>query len=243
MRPPAHWLLPGSDFPPVDTANAEGVVAVGGDYGWRRLLRAYVRGIFPWSNPDDPPIWWSPDPRYVILPDDVRVRRSMRPYVNQRRFRVTYDTHFAEVMEACRTSPRQGEAVGSWITDELTAGFRELHARGYAHSVEAWTAAGELAGGLYGVGVGRVFCGESMFTRVSNASKYAFLHLARNLRRRGYWLIDCQLPTAHLASLGAVAVSRREFTRAMALNTREPTDRGPWTNLMTDDALDDRVEG
>lgn len=241
MRPPAHWLPPGADFPPVDSATDEGVVAVGGDYSWPRLLHAYRRGIFPWSNPTDPPIWWSPDPRYVILPAEVRLRRSMRPYVNQRKFRVAYDTRFDDVMEACRTSPRQGRQVGSWITDELLAGFRDLHAEGYAHSVEAYTPAGELAGGLYGVGIGRVFCGESMFTRVSNASKYAFLHLARNLRRRGYWLIDCQLPTAHLASLGAVGVSRREFTRVMARNVDEPTDRGPWTELMTDDALDDQV--
>ena len=241
MRPPNKWLPPGADFPPVDTATAEGVVAVGGDYSWPRLLRAYERGIFPWSNPDDPPIWWSPDPRYVILPDEVRIRRSMRPYVNQRRFRVSYDTHFAEVMEACRTSPRQGRQVGSWITRELFDGFRDLHARGFAHSVEVWTPDGELAGGLYGVALGRVFCGESMFTRRSNASKYGFIHLARNLRRRGYWLIDCQLPTAHLASLGAVGVRRSEFAALMARNASEPTDRGVWTELMTDEALDDEV--
>jgi len=180
------WLAPGADFPSVEQAATNGMLAVGGDYSWQRLHRAYTLGIFPWSNPDDPILWWSPDPRYVLYPEHLRIHRSMRPYINQRRFRVTYDTRFAEVVEACSQSPRQGKDVGTWISTELAQGYTELHRQGFAHSVEVWDAEGHLVGGLYGVAIGRVFCGESMFTRASNASKYGFIHLVKNLIARGY---------------------------------------------------------
>lgn len=235
------WLSPGGAFPDPSRADARGILAVGGDYAPERLLAAYRRGIFPWSSVGDPIVWWSPDPRYVLFPDELVVQRSMRPYLNQRRFRVTYDTHFREVIVACAHSPRGGEQVGTWITADLARGYAALHDRGYAHSVEVWTEDGELAGGLYGVAIGRVFCGESMFTRVSNASKYAFIHLVKNLRRRGYWLVDCQMPTAHLAGLGAQSIPRDEFVALLTRNDAEPTDVGPWTDLMNDDALEDKL--
>lgn len=228
-------------FPDVELATPQGMLAVGGDYSWQRLVLAYSKGIFPWSGPEEPIVWWSPDPRYVIFPDKLKVKRSMRPYINNRRFRVTYDTHFAEVIEACRHSPRQGEKVGSWITDELMDGYIRLHKEGFAHSVEVWNDKGDLVGGLYGVGIGNVFCGESMFSRVSNASKYALIHLVKNLRRRDYWLIDCQMATEHLISLGAEPISRREFSRTLSQNDLDDTDRGKWTELFTDDALDDKL--
>ncbi len=233
------WLVPGADFPDPERADAQGILAAGGDYSPARLLDAYRRGIFPWSSVGDPIVWWSPNPRFVLYPDELVVRRSMRPYLNQRRFRVTYDTHFREVIVACAKSPRGGEQVGTWITGPLARGYAALHDRGYAHSVEVWTPDGELAGGLYGVAIGKVFCGESMFTNVSNASKYAFIHLVKNLRRRGYWLIDCQMPTDHLLGLGGASIPRRTFTEVLRRNERESGDVGPWTDLMSDDALDD----
>ncbi len=232
-----QWVRPVLDFPNVEQANELGMLAVGGDFSWQRLLLAYTRGIFPWSNPDEPIIWWSPDPRYVIYPEDLRIKRSMRPYLNQRRFGVSYDTCFAEVIDACMHSPRQGQQVGSWIGEDLKRGYIDLHKAGFAHSAEVWDQDGQLVGGLYGVAVGKVFCGESMFTRVNNASKYGFIHLVKNLQARGYWLIDCQMPTPHLTSLGAVAISRREFTRTLESNQHEPTDRGAWTGLLSDAAL------
>ena len=226
-----QWLRPGEDFPDVRLATPEGMLAVGGDFSWRRLHRAYSLGIFPWSNPEDPIIWWSPDPRFVLYPADLKVQRSMRPYLNQGKFRVSYDTRFREVITACQGSPRQGRDVGTWISDELLEGYVALHEQGFAHSVEVWDAQGDLVGGLYGVALGRVFCGESMFARASNASKYGFIRLVQDLERRGYWLIDCQMPTPHLASLGAAAIPRSEFVRTLALNRSEPTDRGSWSEL------------
>lgn len=238
---PVYWLNQRLAFPDVESANPEGIVAVGGDYRWERILLAYREGIFPWSNVRDPILWWSPDPRFVLFPEDLRVQKSMRPSLRQRRFRVTYDTHFREVITACGEVPRGGQMVGTWISEALLEGYCELHGEGYAHSVEAWDADGRLVGGLYGVAIGRIFCGESMFALVPNASKYTFIHLVRNLRRRGYWLIDCQMKTDHLARFGASPIPRREYTRTLALNEAEPTDRGPWTNLMSDEALDDNT--
>ena len=226
-------------FPDIELASPQGMLAIGGDYDWQRLVLAYSKGIFPWSGPDEPIVWWSPDPRYVIFPDKLKVSKSMRPFINQRRFKVTYDTHFPEVIRACQQSPRGGQEVGSWITEELMDGYIDLHHRGFAHSVEVWSADGELVGGLYGVAIGKVFCGESMFSRASNSSKYGFIHLVKNLRRHNYWLIDCQMATSHLISLGAEPISRREFKQTLALNEAEETHVGSWTNLYTDAALDD----
>ncbi len=233
-----NWLSTRLAFPNVESATSEGIVAVGGDYRWERILLAYRLGIFPWSNTSDPIVWWSPDPRFVLFPDRLKVQKSMRSTIRQRRFGVSYDTHFRAVITACGLVPRGGEMVGTWISDALLEGYVALHEQGLAHSVEVWED-GTLVGGLYGVAIGRVFCGESMFALEPNASKYGFIHLVRNLRRRGYWLVDCQMPTPHLERFGAEPISRREYIRTLRLNDAEATDRGPWTTLMTDDALDD----
>ena len=234
-----QWIGRQLAFPDVETATDEGIVAVGGDYRWERLLLAYRSGIFPWGNRRDPPMWWSPDPRFVLYPEALRVQKSMRPLLHRRAFTVTYDTAFREVIVKCALTLRDGQP-GTWITPALAQGYVDLHDRGYAHSVEARDAGGRLVGGLYGVALGRIFCGESMFADVSNASKYAFIHLVRNLRRRGYWLVDCQMHTPHLERFGGEFVSRREFSRQVGLNAAEETERGSWTGAMTDDALDDR---
>lgn len=234
-----YWLHGKYDFPDVELANQDGILAIGGDFNWKRLQLAYSRGIFPWSNAEDPIVWWAPDPRYVIYTDELKIKRSMRPYLNQRKFKVTYDTCFREVITACMNSKRQGQQVGSWIYPELLEGYADLHKNGFAHSVEVWDQDGNLIGGLYGVAIGKIFCGESMFTTVSNASKYGFIHLAKNLKKRGYWLIDCQQPTQHLLSFGATGIRRKEFTRLLKLNQEEITDQGSWKTLMTDDALDE----
>ena len=224
-----HWIGRSLHFPNVEAANAEGVVAVGGDYHWRRLLLAYRSGIFPWSNDRDPIMWWAPDPRFVLYPERLRVQKSMRPLLNRGAFTVTYDTAFREVIVKCATVLRDGQP-GTWITPALARGYAELHDRGYAHSVEARDEDGKLVGGLYGVAIGRVFCGESMYADVPNASKYAFITLVRELERRGYWLVDCQMKTPHLARFGGEYVSRKEFTRVLERNAGEETDRGSWTS-------------
>ena len=176
----------------------------------------------------DPILWWSPDPRFVLYPERLRVQKSMRPLLNRRAFRLSYDTAFERVIRVCARSPRGGQPVGTWISEPLIAGYVGLHEAGYAHSVEAWDADGRLVGGLYGVAVGRIFCGESMFAVAPNASKYAFIQFVRDLERRGYALIDCQIPTEHLARFGAEAISRREYTRALARYAAEGSDQGSW---------------
>ena len=222
------WLGPDLSFPAVESATPDGLVAIGGDYRWQRILAAYVRGIFPWSNPRDPILWWSPDPRFVLYPDQLRIQKSMRSLLNRGAFRLSYDTAFERVIRACSDSPRGGEPVGTWISEALIRGYTDLHEQGFAHSVEAWDESGELVGGLYGVAIGRVFCGESMFAAAPNASKYAFIHLVRDLQARGYELIDCQMPTEHLARFGAEAISRREFVRTLERQDLGETERGKW---------------
>lgn len=201
-------------FPDVELAMREpdGLLAVGADLSVRTLLHAYRRGIFPWYGPGQPIIWWAPDPRLVLFPDELRVSRSLARTIRQGKFSVTLDTAFRAVVDAC-AAPRPSQS-GTWITPQMATAYTDLHAAGYAHSVECWDR-GELAGGLYGVAIGRVFFGESMFTRVSDASKVAFVTLVRQLQRRGYRLIDCQVYTSHLASLGARTIPRREFSRIL----------------------------
>lgn len=223
-----NWIGRRHAFPNVESANEDGVVAVGGDYHWERLLLAYRSGIFPWGNARDPIMWWAPDPRFVLEPAKLKVQKSMRPLLNRGAFRVTYDTAFREVIVKCALTLRDGQP-GTWITPALAEGYAELHDRGYAHSVEAWDDDGNLVGGLYGVALGRVFCGESMFADVANASKYAFITLVRELEQRGYWLVDCQMHTPHLERFGAEHISRREFTRLLERNRSEPTERGRWS--------------
>jgi leucyl/phenylalanyl-tRNA--protein transferase len=209
-----HAGQTGEAFPPAHQALAEpdGLLAMGGDLSPERLVRAYRAGIFPWYSEDQPILWWSPDPRWVLYPERAVASRSMAKLLRQGRFAFSFDQAFAQVIAAC-SQPRAG-AADTWITDEMQAAYGELHRLGVAHSVEAWQD-GCLVGGLYGVAVGRVFFGESMFHRASNASKAAFLHLLACLRQWGYALVDCQVHTAHLQSLGAEPIPRTHFLQLL----------------------------
>lgn len=196
-------------FPPPSYSEADGLLAVGGDLGPERLLLAYSSGIFPWFNEEDPILWWSPDPRYVIDPSEIKVSRRLEKTIRSGRFKVTIDSAFDDVVEGCAQRRRDG-GEGTWITGEMKDAYRRLFDLGYAHSIEAWYE-GSLAGGLYGVSLGRCFFGESMFFRVTDASKVAFVTIARLLESHNFELIDCQLPTEHLKSFGAYGVKREIF--------------------------------
>jgi leucyl/phenylalanyl-tRNA--protein transferase len=199
-------------FPPVELAleQPNGLLAAGGDLSPARLLEAYRHGIFPWFNEDDPILWWSPDPRMVLFPTEFKLSRTLRKTLRNGNYEVRTDTAFEQVMRAC-AAPRNGQA-GTWILEEMIAAYCELHRMGYAHSVETWMD-GELVGGLYGMAIGSMFYGESMFSRRTDASKIALAHLARQLERYGFGMIDCQMNTPHLASLGAREIPRDEFIR------------------------------
>ena len=209
------WLHPGDPFPPLEAALEEpdGLLAASEDLTPARLLAAYARGIFPWYSAGQPVLWWSPDPRMVLHTAEFKVSRSLRRVVQSARFEIRVDTAFDDVMRAC-AAPRTDHG-GTWITDAVRAGYGALHRQGYAHSVESWRE-GELVGGLYGVAIGRMFFGESMFARQTDASKVALAHLVRQLRAWEFPLIDCQQQTAHLGSLGARPISRDEFAKAIA---------------------------
>jgi leucyl/phenylalanyl-tRNA--protein transferase len=200
-------------FPDPSLAEEDGLLAVGGDLSTNRLLLAYQHGIFPWYNDDTPILWYSPHERFVLFPDKLKISKSMRQILRSNRFRVTYDQNFAEVINACSTVDRKGQG-GTWITPDMKEAYIRLHREGHAHSVEVWQDA-ELVGGLYGVQVGDVFCGESMFSKVSNASKVALISL---LNTNNYKLIDCQLYTEHLESLGAKMISREEYLAMLQNN-------------------------
>lgn len=229
MLPILHAGQAGEAFPPAHQALAEpdGLLAMGGDLSPERLLRAYRSGIFPWYSEDQPILWWSPDPRWVLYPERAVLSRSMGKVLRQGRFAFSFDQAFAHVIAAC-SQPRAG-AAGTWITDEMQAAYGELHRLGVAHSVEAWQD-GCLVGGLYGVAVGRVFFGESMFHRASNASKAAFLQLLACLRQWGYALVDCQVHTAHLQSLGAEPIPRTRFLQLLQGYCPESPAPQAWQN-------------
>lgn len=227
--PAPYWIDPDSPeiyFPDVEAALREpdGLLAVGGDLKPERLLYAYRNGIFPWFGPDQPILWWAPDPRLVLFPEQLRISRSLSRTLRKQLFTITFDTAFAQVVREC-AAPRPGQA-GTWITPEMQAAYRHMHELGHAHSVECWQQ-GELVGGLYGIAIGHVFFGESMFTRVTDASKVGFVALVQKLQASGYRLIDCQVHTAHLESLGAAMIPRREFTRLLKRETWRMTD-SPW---------------
>lgn len=198
-------------FPDPASALEEGIVAYGGDLSPSRLMLAYRTGIFPWYSKGDPILWWSPDPRLILELDDFKLRRSLRQKIAQ--FEIRFDTAFSEVIRECARAPRRGQK-GSWIVPEMIEAYETLHALGHAHSVEAYQD-GELVGGLYGVCVGGMFCGESMFAKVSDASKAALATLVEKLREWGFDCIDCQVPTEHLKSLGAKEVSREVFLQRL----------------------------
>ncbi|MCX8144947.1 MAG: leucyl/phenylalanyl-tRNA--protein transferase [Azovibrio sp.] len=222
------WLAGNAPFPPLETALKEpnGLLAAGADLGVPRLLEAYRQGIFPWFAPGEPVLWWSPDPRMVLFPEAFRPSRSLTRTLRRGRFEVRLDSAFAAVVAACAETPRPGQN-GTWITAEIRAAYGALHELGYAHSVETWLD-GELVGGLYGVALGRMFYGESMFTRQTDASKVAFAHLVRYLRQEGFGMIDCQMKTPHLASLGAREIPRQEFIRRLRALIAAPAPVGRW---------------
>ncbi len=205
------WLRPDAPFPPLSAALAEpnGLLAAGGDLSPERLIAAYRRGIFPWFSAGQPILWWSPDPRMVLYVDEFRTSHSLAKRVRRHEFEIRIDTAFRDVIDNCAALPRDGQR-GTWITSEMVDAYCELHRRGLAHSVESWRD-GQLCGGLYGMALGRVFFGESMFTRKTDASKVALVHLVALLQHRGVPLIDCQQETAHLGSFGARPIARATF--------------------------------
>jgi leucyl/phenylalanyl-tRNA---protein transferase len=206
---PIFMLTDELRFPPPEGASPEGIVAVGGDFRPERLLLGYAQGIFPWPSDGLPLLWFSPDPRFVLEPRRAHVPRSLRKQLRRQAYEVRFDTAFDQVIRNCAETRRPGQR-GTWIIDELVEGYEALHELGFAHSIEAWQD-GELVGGLYGVAFARVFCGESMFSRRTDASKVALAWLIAALRRGGYVLHDCQFMTSHLASLGAVEISRDAY--------------------------------
>lgn len=214
-------------FPSPDLAEDEGLLAVGGDLSKKRLLLAYSMGIFPWYSEGYPILWWSPDPRLILKPEELKISRSLRQVIKKNIYSVTFDTAFNEVIQSC-ADVRRDKDTGTWITGEMIEAYIRLHDSGYAHSAECWSE-GELVGGLYGVALGDVFFGESMFSRKSNASKVAFVKLVQQLIKWRFKLIDCQVTTRHLVSLGAREVPRSEFMVILKHALERPTRQGKWT--------------
>ena len=204
-----YFLTKDLYFPPVDEASSDGILAVGGDLSPERLVLAYKNGIFPWFDDDEPILWWAPEERMVLFFEDLKISKSMRNVLNQKKFRVTFNTAFKEVISNCKKIVRKDQP-GTWITNEMVEAYCLLHEKGIAKSVEVWQD-NELVGGLYGIDLGHIFCGESMFSKVSNASKVAFIHLAKHLQQNNYRILDCQVYNDHLASLGCVEIDRDDF--------------------------------
>ena len=225
MRIP--WLEPDDPLPPISSAlrRPNGLLAAGGGLSSARLVDAYSRGCFPWFNEGEPVLWWSPDPRMVLLPDELHVSKSLARHVRRGGFEIRADTAFAEVIAGC-AQPRRGQD-GTWISPAIVEAYVALHAEGIAHCVETWID-GKLAGGLYGLAIGGAFFGESMFARATDASKLAFVHAVGQLRRWGVGLIDCQMSTAHLAGFGAREVPRAVFLHRIAQLVSHPAPRSPW---------------
>ncbi len=201
-------------FPPVETAEDYGLLALGGDLSPPRLLLAYSLGIFPWFNPGEPILWWSPDPRCVLFPAELHVSRSLQRFMRKTPFRISFNEHFAAVIYWCRRLRAGLDGKGTWITKEMKEAYLHLHRLGFAHSVECWDG-DDLVGGIYGVCIGRCFFGESMFSRRSNASKVALVALVRHLREQDFVLLDCQQTTAHLVSMGAREIPREQFLQQL----------------------------
>jgi len=222
------WLESTSPFPPLEAAlrNPNGLLAAGADLSAPRLLAAYRQGIFPWFGEGDPILWWSPDPRMVLFPDELNISRSLAKTLRNRRYEVRFDSAFGAVMAGC-AEPRRDEP-GTWISEDMLSAYGRLHRLGYAHSVETWID-GELDGGLYGVALGGAFFGESMFSRARDASKIALAALVAHLKASGFGLIDCQMRTRHLESLGAREIPRGQFARLLSELVHYPRAPGTWS--------------
>ena len=222
------WVTINAGFPPLSQALREpnGLLAAGGDLSPDRLLQAYRLGIFPWYSPGQPVLWWSPDPRMVLFPAELHISRSLARRLRKTDYEIRYDNAFRQVVLHCASTPRPGQD-GTWITPEMVEPYCRLHRMGYAHSVETWID-GALVGGIYGVAIGRMFYGESMFHHVTDASKLAFVHLVRRLEHAGIGMLDCQMRTAHLASLGAREISRDEFAQRLSELVHSNHTPAPW---------------
>jgi len=210
----SFWLTPDSFFPPLETAlvKPNGLLAAGGDLSPERLIEAYRSGIFPWFNANETILWWSPDPRMVLFPSELRISRSLNKILRNSNYEVRVDSAFSQVIQAC-AEPRKGQS-GTWIHSDMVSAYTVLHEMGLAHSVETWVG-GELVGGLYGIAQGKMFFGESMFSRTHDASKIAFVHLVKQLERWNFKMIDCQMKTTYLASFGAREIPRKEFSQRL----------------------------
>jgi leucyl/phenylalanyl-tRNA--protein transferase len=219
---------PETQFPSADTASEEGLVAVGGEISVKRVLSAYRQGIFPWYSPDQPVLWWSPEPRAMLFPGDIKISRSLNKTLRKENFHLSADQAFSDVIEACAGPRIQSPGGGTWITDEMKATYTRLHQLGYAHSVEVWIDE-KLVGGLYGLALGSAFFGESMYSHEPDASKIALVGLANFAKNNHIDFIDCQLPTDHLSSMGAINISRKEYLQQLehALRHKDKTDH--WT--------------
>lgn len=229
-----YWIDPRNnnvDFPDVSLALEEpdGLLAVGGDLSPARLTAAYRQGIFPWYSDGQPILWWAPNPRAVLFPDELKISRSLRKTLHNKKFTVSFDQAFTEVIEACSQPRQEHNDPGTWITDDMKQAYQQLHAQGLAHSVECWCD-GKLVGGLYGVAIGQVFFGESMFSRQTDASKVAFVTLVRQLSQWGFAVIDCQVQSQHLESLGARTIPREDFTALLDQHCEQPGRPGLWQN-------------
>ncbi len=229
MEQPLPWLLDDAPtlFPELDTATPEGLLAAGGDLSPERLIAAYQCGVFPWFNEGEPILWWSPDPRLVIDTGAVHISRSLQKTLRQNRFTITFDRAFTDVMTAC-AAPRPSEQ-NTWINYDMITAYADLHQQGFAHSVECWQGE-QLVGGLYGIAIGSMFFGESMFSRQSDSSKVAFVHLCQQLSQCGFPLIDCQVSSPHLIRLGAENISRQDFIAKMTLLSQIQPINTPWEN-------------
>lgn len=223
---PIYRLIQEVVFPRPEQADPSGLLAVGGDLSSERLLEAYRLGIFPWYSGDEPILWWSPDPRLVLDLGDFKISRSLRKTLNKEIFNVTFDRAFGDVIRACALAPRDGQR-GTWITDDMQEAYVRLHKLGYAHSVESWFD-GKLAGGLYGVSLGKAFFGESMFHRTADASKVALAALVERLKLWKFHFIDAQMTTTHLLRLGAKELPRRVFLKRLSEALRGPSKKGRW---------------
>jgi len=223
---PVFLLSDTIEFPPPHLASEDGLLAVGGDLSQKRLLLAYRMGIFPWFSNNEPILWWSPDPRFVLFPHEIKISKTLKKIIKKDIFNVTMDLAFNEVITQC-AQVRLQKNQGTWIVKDMIDAYCNLHEAGFAHSVEVWLR-GELAGGLYGVSLGKCFFGESMFTQVSNASNVGLVKLAEHLKELSFDLIDCQVPTEHLTRFGARQIPRIRFLNQLEKSLKAPTQRGKW---------------
>ena len=223
---PVYQLPEQLIFPDPEEAELEGLLAVGGDLSPERLLLAYSMGIFPWYADEDPILWWSPDPRLILEPESLKISKSLKRIISKKQFSITMDHDFKTVISRCATAKRKED--GSWIVDDMINAYIELHHKGFAHSVEVWEKE-KLVGGLYGVSIGKIFFGESMFSEINNASKIALVYLVKTLSEWGFSSIDCQIKTDHLISMGAREISRHDFLNQLKKTAKEKTRVGKWS--------------